>query len=396
MLVPKEVLKSTNQVLSRLAKEAKTFGIRVKKRWDLKLRDVFEWREVEWKAATVRTIAFAIVAYLLAFIWVILLSDTDVEMGSRARAATPFLVGVAAAATFFSVLWRGMIQNNQVLEQKRQNDSKEEADLALLLEKATEHLASENPSKISLGLAMLETIALADNDKYAKYAFELAQDQLVPLHALDDARRGRIINQIGAVLSGWARHPERDKPNYKVYNFSNIYRDCSEGKTGNAASFEVIEGLENAIVFNAVVGVDFRFNALAAQESLYFDSCSFIPDGVIGTHDVQVTGNFDRCNFFDLAIHSIAKSMYSGPNENRFVSCDFSGTRIENPKAMEKLVLENCFFRSDKPPKFRETWLREDGNSWTVVDFAMHQGHELEVRNFPPIAPAAPNPTKDN
>ncbi len=300
----------------------------------------------------------------------------------RSRIAAPLLTVVIAVITLLTVLWRGSIASRQAFEQKRQNDSRDEADLALLLEKAEENLATEeNTVKRSLGLTMVETIALAENSRYAGFALELAADQIVWAHTKGGSKAKQLSEKIRRILESAQSQLNREVPERMTLDFGTTGQLLTAPATEQL--FRPTIALRHVLFQRAYISLDSRATAAMNQElvSWRFNRCriNFIR-GLLdqaGWLD-RCQSDFDKCVIIGAKIRNIGAGLVGGTaQDNIFSSCEFSGAVFDSPAIFEVNEFKGCCYVNSNPPKFA------DPRAVDLVDYLRDNGIDII-----PVTPA--------
>ncbi len=347
-----------------------------------------ELGERDWKKITLFMIAIAVSGYMLAFLYVFVFGGEDFD--KRARAATPFLVGLAAAATFFSVLWRGVITARQVEEAKRANDSKDEIELGLLLEKANELLQKPEERNKTMAIAMLETVATAANDKYSTYALQLISDEVVAsqmgVYSESQAIRADSIrrsNQIRKIFRKCAEHsPPRILTDTILFTFSEP--SLGTNPFSEKPSFVPISEIPNQFIRGA--SIKFSDEAIDTMNkagnrwhfaNCVFDNMSSDLSGLRNSHAIEaMDGRFVNCEFKSYKIRpavSLAGLLgwvLSAPQKCIFRSCDFSSAGLSTV-FFKSNSFSGCTYDPARPPELL------DETEKTFEEFA--QQNDIDV-----------------
>ncbi len=339
---------------------------------DNPISDVPRVSEDTWLGLAIAFAIFTVLGLLYAFWWVFLDPAVGNNMGTRSRSITPFLAAGAAAVTIFSVLWRGAINSRQADEQKRQNDSQDEANLALLLDKAATYLIQEDMVSKRVGVSMLRTIVSAPQSGHKPAAVHLAAGQLGPLFLHHHFEGKQLAKEISDFIVYFGRQPD--------YEISMLFADFG---SHNANNFELagqrtkyfqinllfppaafMNGyfsispvpLPSYCVEDAIqrfaVSRDWqnltRDNAKWTFHNCFIRSSDDLPRGVFS---FPINNCFTLCTFF--RVNPTAIGMCHG-YENKLVECDLSGTIYATSGCLTDVSYEGCFYRPDDPPKFYE------------------------------------------
>lgn len=324
--------------------------------------------EVGWRNATISLMIVAAAVYVFAALYifkdptVFQIGKEEVVFGPdvRARAVTPLLLGLAGFVTLVATLWRGTIAARQTEEQKRQNDSKEEADLGLLLEKGHEHTAKGKVNDIALGIAMLDTVAQAENDKYASYALYEIGRQLELSYMMKDKDRFRIFTQIEGVFTRLAEDPRtcHRRPNYVlrwefpetehetiIVDFARYLPACKISGARiitDRTALARINDMDREIHFD-----NCRISALASPNS----------SGMFGgseqlTINSVTTDRFLDCDIENFSISQIGHSTGFKDWVPRvtFVRCNLTRTAFVSDNVLTDCTFRDCYFFDDDAP----------------------------------------------
>ncbi|MGX1496190.1 hypothetical protein ACSSV1_001211 [Labrenzia sp. MBR-25] len=318
-------------------------------------------------AAAVLTSIGAFVAWVYVFWapnWFIATIPSGQTAADRAGAITPFLAVGAAVVTFFSVLWRGAINSRQAFEQKRQNDSKDEVELGLLLEKAAIRLREKESADQILAIVMIETIVLAENDKYAIPALELLRDQWRNWHTIDGFEVRRSIER-AELLFTMAKQKGRVCPPMDIEfdwspERSESLFDRDEGPyrffwdPAASPQKQFLKLTQSLPVRNLTrVKVDVTEETVIALNEFAgrFDSCWFQASPRHQTdamrEKVVVNSNSSGSTYVNLSIKRVGNPGYC----TSFIRCDFSDAFLENPFVYSiECTYENCRYYHKTPP----------------------------------------------
>ncbi|OJJ10599.1 hypothetical protein BKI51_18845 [Alphaproteobacteria bacterium AO1-B] len=308
----------------------------------------------------------AAVIALIFFIVVFVGGRDSEDMRNLAQAFAPFMIGLGALVTFCTVLWRGAIATRQTEEQQRQNDSKEEADLGLLLEKGHEYTAKNTTNDIALGIAMLDTVAQAENGKYAPYALHEITRQLKPCFLMGRSDRERIFELIKGVFERLASDEQKRhrRPqtvveldfytNEKIKNtvvriFPNMPPCRIKG--GNF----LVGAEETKLLEDEMCGVIFAYTditpkSMASSGELerlggFGGSVKYLPKVTSRRFAHCVISNFDIGQIGDVS------GVVELP-EVVFRSCNLSNTEFTSRGWSEICEFENCYYAESAPPFF--------------------------------------------
>ncbi|MBA4798646.1 MAG: hypothetical protein H2043_14715 [Rhizobiales bacterium] len=301
-------------------------------------------QEADWFNVSVDT---AIVVGLLVICAAVYVFSAD-EGGRAARAQSiaPFGVALLALVTFTTVVWRGLVSTRQADEQRRQNDAKDYENLAKLLIDGTKLVSEKDPNGASMraGLAALQAVVTATDDRFAASAMDVVLDILRKSFADGDPTES--INPCRRVMSAGAQLGR---------SASSPLFLSSEQLSGSKWRF--IEGAELHFI-GGVVDRSFGLPQLKSPESFgelpSFEGTLF--DGV--DVDGDYLAGAEGCLFNKCRIRHVNDAFLIA---NRFIDCDFSNagtgrlfwidTAGEFTGVEEMLREGRCFYFQDKPPQ---------------------------------------------
>lgn len=268
------------------------------------------------------------------------------DRGHAMQVFQPFLVGMAGIVTLCTVVWRGLINEAQANEQRRQNDAKDMADVGLLLEKAGTFLADESPLKRGVGFAMLNTVITTPNSPYAQYAFDLVCDELAekyafgPHVAINEQIRSTILRaQDFGVTTGRQRKvrpPDTSDLLAPKVTFWRGFPPAHIQASRIEMNPEILEMLSERVI-------EYKFSETQFYASL---------DLMISRGRIHVDHRFESCSFSNMRIGSISfiKKALFGGGTHHFQLCDFSEAKIYDESAIGEIRMSHCSFLIGRPP----------------------------------------------
>lgn len=142
--------------------------------------------------------AFAVTAVIFATVGLWIFTDDPDKTLSRAQAFTPFGAALIAVVTFFTIAWRGVLntrqleyQADQIAQARRQNDAKDDENLAKLLQEGAKLVGeSEKQSHVLAGIATLSVLLQDPMKRFGEQAMDILADFVADAHtneALDIA-----------------------------------------------------------------------------------------------------------------------------------------------------------------------------------------------------------------
>ncbi|MGO7870582.1 hypothetical protein AB9F42_33655 [Rhizobium leguminosarum] len=295
--------------------------------------------------------ALAIAAFLIALIiftgvasW-IFTGDPE-QIQPRAQAFTPFGGALIAVVTFFTIAWRGVLntrqleyqaaqikhQVEQLTQTKRQNDAKDEENLAKLLMDGTKLSGDDKESHVLAGVAVLQAVATSPRGAFASQAMDILVDlvegtynQIAKVKIYDAAREA--VN-LGATAG---RKSTR--------RISLLYDDDKTNFT------HAINGVQSVFYRNAYFDYS-EYPRFTDIREVRFEKCLIEEATIHGNHL-----RFTNCEFHGCKISTMTGAFLE---KNSFESCDFSGakytgSRPKKPQVLERLRNHGNFFSEDNP-----------------------------------------------
>ena len=261
----------------------------------------------------------------------------------RAQAFTPFGGALIATVTFCTIAWRGVLntkqleyqaeqighQADQLGQTRRQNDAKDDENLAKLLMDGTKLLGEPRESHVLAGVAALQAVVTSPRGAFSPQAMDILAD-LVEVTYTDHA---------------------------KVKIFDAAREAVNLGAAGGRMSTRMLRltyaGVDNRWVYaiNGVARVtyvsaeidDMEYLRFADLSRVRFEGCEFTGVIVDGNHR-----NFVDCTLSSCEIRTMASGFLM---KNAFDNCDFSGAKFTGSRPVPK---------KDRPHPWQN--LRDRGN----------------------------------
>lgn len=356
----------------------------------LSLNDYPSKNENEWAVYAIVGAILAFIGTIGAGIWVFS-HYQDLEKAERlSRALAPFLLSIAAFASFLTIVWRSTIASNQVNEAKRQNDLAEEGKQVDRLEAATSLLAkSDSPSK-AVAITMLDSLAKSSNENIAEQALNLLALER-PL--------------VWKTFRGPERRRLRDLLNQTIERAQEIKRECSDHLRfdyGGRKNFQRhTEGSDFLDVFNldvedlgtngtysrAVINMfsNEAWERIISEEKIECEQCYF---KIMHSNALELRRGFwltGRKNVFSQATFK----RIDGPSI--FIECDLTSCHIP-VWVVQKSKFISCTYLLNFPPFEQDSelgdWIHNHGimpKPWTENEEKMEtklkaSGYERPTR----------------
>ncbi|MGQ2917147.1 hypothetical protein [Rhizobium oryzihabitans] len=255
-----------------------------------------------WFQLTLIAAALGFIFFLCSGITVATQPDAETKQ-KISQAFAPFLVGAVAIVTFCAAIWRGKLNSEQIKQQKRQNDAKDDENLASLLVDGTKLINEDKESHHFAGIATLQAVACSKNEVFAVPAMDILAD--VVMDTYNDKNRVykymacrralRAASGVGHTSNRTIKIDLSSEPQKPIPTILGCSRLRVTGGTIAGSRYEKIRTemlleLRDATVKTAVV----------AKEAWSFKGCAFI----------------------DCHIKFLAQDFIEN---NSFTNCDFSG-----------------------------------------------------------------------
>jgi ABC-type nickel/cobalt efflux system permease component RcnA len=148
--------------------------------------DVPTIKEATWLGLAIALVFITVILFSISAFWVLTASNSE-DMVRRAQTFTPFGAVLFGMVTFCTVAWRGLVtarqadlQAKQIEQQIRQNDAKDEENLAKLLMDGTKLVSDKEATEAQIlaGVAALEAVVTAPNDRFARQAMDVVVEPI--------------------------------------------------------------------------------------------------------------------------------------------------------------------------------------------------------------------------
>lgn len=325
-------------------------------------RPVSDWPNMDprwWMlAAVTATFGLAIPGAIFAAVAVFSqkLPDTAHEM---VTVLVPFGTIILALITFFTVVWRGLLTDQQVKEQRqqvkeqiRQNDAKDEEQMAKLLQEGAKLVGEqEKPSQVIAGISTLEILLKDPKRRYSIEAMDLLADLLMAtygakklgrinkstIRGLRLGEKKGITSRVDGVFEREvAKHPFQGRwvylPGYKTLSL--------KGGALKNVNFEKMRP------------------KLQRLEKVQINDAS-----IDATDPIFRECTFRNCTITNVSGYDLTR--------NNFERCDFSGLRIDDFNRTDMRFGDN-FYQDGNPP------IEDEG--FALHDFFFTKG-ELDDRD---------------
>lgn len=311
-------------------------------------------------ASIITTVVLIVLIAVPVVMWV--WSGTD-ELGDtrldRSRIASPLLTAGIAIVTLLTVLWRGSIASRQAEEQKRQNDSKDDAEMALLLEKASDFVGSKDAQKFGVGLAMLETVALGPQEEYALFALDLVFDQIAISYEFPETVAVRNLRQIYRTFEQ-AREKRGRVLENRVLNLEKVKWE----RNGHLNSFTPNNNLPISSIYGARI--------ITNKEELVD---KFINNPEITCSNSEFVSRLPRRQILSISVSSGVRNKFVNfriarleleflTGHHKFARCDVSGAEMED-FSIRHCEFDECTFDEYDPP---DIYGEENGEKFLIND----------------------------
>ncbi|WDZ75472.1 hypothetical protein PWG15_12680 [Ensifer adhaerens] len=309
-------------------------------------------RAETWFALAIASFIITISAGAFFALWVFD-AGSDALMVQRAQAFTPFGAAMLAIVTFCTVAWRGVLNTTQLQQtgeqlnqSRRQNDAKDDENLAKLLMDGTTLIGEDKETHILAGVAALSAVVSSPKGTFAPQAMDILGGVVRSTYNLADKRdlfeAAKSAMDLGVEL--------------KRYGTRDLVIDVSGVQDKNGVAINGLRSIK-------YVGARFRrwqFEQFKKPSSVQFNSCRFTD-----IREVKVDIRQSGCTFVRCKIKSFTELTIS---YNEFEDCDFSGAVLRRPPRTGRrgvpfanLSGKGNFFRDGEAPQ------GSDDIDWTTI-----------------------------
>ncbi|TBZ98260.1 hypothetical protein E0H56_03900 [Rhizobium leguminosarum bv. viciae] len=299
-----------------------------------------------WFALAIAGFLITLVIFVGVAIWIF--TGDPGQILPRAQAFTPFGGALIAVVTFFTIAWRGVLntkqleyqatqivhQGEQLSQTRRQNDAKDDENLARLLMDGTKLLGDEKEFHVLAGVAALQAVVTSPRGAFASQAMDILVDLVERTYnQKDDSKVYDAARE--AVNLGAAAGRKSSRRLRLAYD------------EGDQYFTDAINGVELLTYRNAIIRDDV-YSAFADLERVRFQK-SLIEEAVID-------GNHRHFRDCDLQACNIKTMNATFLTRNTFENCDFSGAKYTAPRPAQKKGAPHPLERL----KGRGNWFAED------------------------------------
>jgi hypothetical protein len=258
------------------------------------------------------------------------------QLQQRAEIATPLGMAFAAALTFTTVVWRGLVGEFQAREQKRANDQKDEENIARLLLDGAKLLGDTRPSHLAAGIAVLSQAISLGKTNHAKASMDIIADFIKESLKIP-ANFELLDSAVHALNYG-------SKLGYCANRSITV-----ETQDGELIAWW-INGMQSCTYEGGVIGYHL-FDRQADIQQFAFNRVTF-HSSPFADEPTAENCNFRGCSFkeIDIAIVWV----------NEFYKCDFSNAQVSKfmfeilygsyDSAMLRKKVSTCHYYRDSPP----------------------------------------------
>ncbi len=308
--------------------------------------------------------------------------NSDVtHMTQRAQAFTPFGAALIAVVTFCTIAWRGVLntkqleyqaeqiahQAEQLAQTRRQNDAKDDENLAKLLMDGTKLLGETRQSHVLAGVAALQAVVVSPKGAFASQAMDILVDLIE--ETFDLPEKAKMLDAAKHAVNLGGATGRRSTRNLKLH-YDGPDKTYSFG----------IVGVRSLSYKNAEIDGT-QFPRILEVGMYRFEDCNI--------EDVRVDQKLQRfkgCHFFGCQIKLMSGRFLTS---NTFEDCDFSGAVFKggmavrkpgSPDPLEHLKSRGNFFFSSEPitGRRRTDWAKvfDEHEVITEVDVEEVEGTE--------------------
>lgn len=268
-----------------------------------------------WFGAALAAFIITIIIGFAAAFWVFSAQEPAL-MVQRAQAFTPFGAAMLAVVTFCTVAWRGVLNTTQLqhaaeqlAQVRRQNDAKDDENLAKLLQESAKLIASpENTAEVRAGIATIEVLLRDPKQRFGTQAMDLLAE-FVKANFERDEIKGSISAAVSAMRLG-----------AELNLRSRVRATLRVERHDRFESWAHVPGFERVTYSGGKFWSPQFAKATATGERSSFEDLSII--------SVSVPEKlYKRCRFVRCRITHFDEQMLS---DNTFIDCDFSGAEVDD------------------------------------------------------------------
>jgi hypothetical protein len=289
----------------------------------------------DWFGCAVGTAIVLAIAVAGAAVYVFS-GATDQQVVARAQALSPFGVAAFALTTFLTVVWRGILSTEQLNEQTRQNNAKDDENLAKLLIDGTKLIGEPNDINVIAGIAALQAVVTSPRGSFAVPAMDLLADKIF---STDINVQWKIYSASVRALNAGATTGYRSSNNLSL-----ISSDSPESES-------IWLGLRGVpqVSFTGGYFIGKEFGVLDPDTQYRFNKTTF---------DGCEINQMERRRFMHCVFRTcrIRVASYGLINSGALENCDLSGLRLVSPLSNKginiarKIAKGRNWYYSDDPP----------------------------------------------
>ena len=305
-----------------------------------------------WFALAIAGFFITLTVFSGVAIWVFTAEPAVVVQ--RAQAFTPFGAALIATVTFFTIAWRGVLntkqleyqaeqirhQADQLGQTRRQNDAKDDENLAKLLMDGTKLLGEDRESHVLAGVAALQAVVTSPRGAFAPQAMDILVDLVQRTYKETD--KAKIFDAAReAVNLGAAAGRASTRTLILAYDDDEHYFS------------HAVNGVRLLVYRHAYIDYT-EYPRFTDLSHVRFENCLIEEAEIRGNHR-----NFKNCELQACIIKTM-NSLFLG--RNSFADCNFSGAEFEGASRsirikgggrtenrLERLKGKNNFFYVEEP-----------------------------------------------
>lgn len=305
--------------------------------WTVDNEEDFNVSAQNWFRITITFASLGFLFFILSGFVVLAQPDVDAKQ-KTSQTFAPFLIGIVALVTFCAAIWRGKLNSEQIRQQKRQNDAKDDENIAKLMMDGAKLLDEDKDSHVLAGIAALQAVVVTPSTKFSTHAMDVLADFIIErmadtskVRTSDAARKALNMGATAGMISSRTVEVKALDPEDTHENYNGFRRIRYSSGWITSEIYESLMNIKN------VSFIDVKIDECTLKEKL---------------------GSFDKCEFFGCRFETIRLTQIK---RNSFHDCDFSGTKFTtfskvgkiSQRDVPKLVAlknNNCFFKTANPP----------------------------------------------
>lgn len=285
--------------------------------------------------------AFAITAVIFGLMGLWIFTEDAAQALPRAQAFTPFGAALIAIVTFFTIAWRGVLntrqleyQADQIVQSRRQNDAKDDENLARLLQDGAKLVGEyEKPPHVLAGIATLSVVVQDPKKRFGEQAMDILADFI--LYCYNEPKLQSAYAAAARAMGNGADNDLRSSAHISLTrpiadDRSWIpVRGVRASYSGGTARRVKLSDFDLKMPPHYDPFMNVQFEMCEVDQDVWVENCTFV-----------------RCKITLIDGDVLGTS--------KFISCDFSGARISSSVFGHSHFTEGSggnYYRRQTPPE---------------------------------------------